>query len=125
MKEETTIKKQRFCVEVDKRDLVNIDLYDNEIKVIEEQLNEVAEKHPKSKEIHQKVAQLKKELKVQKKNLEKFRKNCEQEEINTCEEMGRKEEGMRDKSFFEKLNDFENHFKTVRQEANDFENRWL
>lgn len=124
MKEQTTIKKQRFCVEVDKRELVNIDLYSHEMKVIAEQLNLIAAKHPESKEIRRQVQHLKKELRLHNKSLEKLRKDCEPEEINRSMQTGGKGEQMRDKSFFEKLDAFENQFKTLRQEANDFVNRY-
>lgn len=124
MKERTTTENQQFFVDVDRRELVNIDLYDHEIKVIAGQLKEIAENHPQSKKIHQKVEHLKKELKAQQKNLEKFRKECQPEEMNSDKETEKKVEPMGDKSFFEILNAFENQFKTVRQEATDFVN-WM
>lgn len=114
---------------IDKRDLVNIDLYDNEIKVMEEQLNELAEKHSRSKEMHRKVDEFKKKLDLQKENLEQFRKKCKPEETIP----GRKHtknptkdgEENRGKGFFDRLKAFENDFKDIRNEVNDFMNRWL
>lgn len=124
MKEQTTIQTGRFCDGVDKRELVNIDLYNHEMKLIAQQLKAIEEKHLSSKEVQQKVEHFKRRLRGQKKNLEKFRKNCEPEEINSSKEAGRKKEAIRDKSFFEKLGDFENQFKAFRQDANDFVNKW-
>ena len=125
MKEQANTETEQLFVEIDKRELVNIDLYGHEMKLIAEQLKEIAKRHPRSKEIQQKFEQFKKALKVQQKHLEKFRKNCEPEEINKSKPTRKKGEKMADKSFFENLNDFENQFKSLRQEANDFVNHWL
>jgi hypothetical protein len=127
MKAQTT-RKAITPVQADKRELVNIDLYDHEMKLIVEKLKSIAWKHPKAKEVQQTLDRLKKELTRQKRNLEKFRKNCEPEEISFSKVTGtayiKKGEEMRDKSFFENLNSYEVHFKRLRQEANDFVDRW-
>jgi hypothetical protein len=122
MKQVSNTAKQRTFVELDKRELVNIDLYHNEMKVIDGQLNAITEKHPQSKLIHEKIEYLKKALRRQKINLERLRKNCQPEYIT--KEIGRKKPDFPNKSFFEILNDFENQFGTVRQQAGELVNRW-
>ncbi len=129
MKEQSIDHKKAMPDMMDKRDLVNIDLYNNEIKVMEEQLNEAAEKHPRSKEIHKTLAQLKKELTIEKENLERFRKKCDPQEINTSQETVNTQvkngESLENENFFTRLKAFEEEFKNIRYKVNDFVNRWL
>ena|SRR4051794_13422891 len=119
MKNQSISVEKNIHDEVDKRDLVNIDLYHHEIKVIEIQLEREAEKY-KSKEVHNKHLQLKNELIDHMRKLELFRKSCELQQDNYSTENYLGTEG---KSFFEHLKAFEKGFKDTRNKVNDFLNQ--
>src|SRR3954465_4874887 len=119
MKNQSTTVEKKIHGEVDKRDLVNIDLYNHEMKVIEDLLEREAEKH-KSKELHNKHSQLKNELMDHRRKLEIFRKSCEMQQDNYSTEYF---VGMEGKSFFEHLKAFERGFKDTRNKVNDFLNQ--
>jgi len=127
MKSQLTTQKKSGPHQTDKRDLVNLDLYNHEIKVMEEQLGEVAEKQPKRKEVTKKIKQIKQLLTIQKEHIIRFRENYELE-VDTfvpATTSNENEETTVDENFFEHLKSFENIFKNTRQEVNDFVNKWL
>src|SRR3954466_4136602 len=76
MNAESILQKAGKHNKIDRRDLVNIDLYYNEIKVMQDHLHELVTRHPNSKPVYKKVEQLKKELGSQRENLDKFKQSC-------------------------------------------------
>jgi hypothetical protein len=126
MKEHTTIQKHQAFENVDKRNLVNIDLYRNEISVMEKQLDAVAEKH-QSKEILKKLDHFKKKLSIQKQHLERFQHDCEPgKNIDSKEPTkGKKAKRESNEGFFEQLKTFEEEFKNTRIDVNDWVNKWM
>jgi hypothetical protein len=120
----TKIKTSKFGLgrEVDKRQLVNLDLYNNEIRVMEHRLSEVAQKTLPAKEAR-KLEHLKLGLKTQKENLEKFRQDYEVEEMTTGHTLPKIQaikEATNAETFFEHLKSFENNFKDIRRDVNEF-----
>jgi hypothetical protein len=118
MKKQATIFKTAKNDKIDKRDLVNIDLYSNEIATMGTQLEEAAMRQPKSHAVDKKLAQLRCELSTQKENLERFKESCAvipntfvSFRCNSAVEM---------EGFFDRLKAFEAIFKNTRNNVNDF-----
>ena len=126
MKKQSITRETVAMYRMDKRDLVNMDLYSNEIKVLQEQLSELTEKHRRAKDICTTVEHLKKKLATQKKNLEKFRQNYQVDQITDNKSAvvsTKNEEAVCNEGFFEHLKVFENDFKNIRNEVNDLINQ--
>ena len=121
MKKQAVILKTEKNDKIDKRDLVNIDLYRNEITVMGIQLEEAATSQPKSHAVNKKLAQLKGELSTQKKNLERFKERCTIIP-NTFAGCSRNKE-IEMQGFFDQLKSFEDSFKGTRDKVNDFVNK--
>jgi predicted transcriptional regulator len=112
---------------VDKRQLVNLDLYKNEIRILQNRLNDVSQKHPGSPAAQKKIEKLNRDLKTQKENLEVFRQNYEVEEMvirHSLLSMPTKKEATNTETFYEHLKSFEDEFKVIRQEVNEFIAKW-
>jgi len=121
MKKQAVILKTEKNDKIDKRDLVNIDLYRNEITVMGIQLEEAATSQPKSHAVNKKLAQLKGELSTQKKNLERLKERCTIIQNTFDASVCNKSIGV--EGFFDQLKSFEDSFKGTRDNVNDFVNR--
>lgn len=129
MKEQLASRKKYMSQMADKRDLVNLDFYENEILMMQHKLNSLNAK-PDSGEAKNKVQQLKHQLDNQKHNLDEFRKNFNVEEMHLTpkpEAHGKKRRNSdiadviaNDENFFLHLQSFENSFKDIRQEVLEF-----
>ena len=129
MKKQAIILKTEKNDKIDKRDLVNIDLYYNEIAVMGSQLEETATRQRKSSAVNKKLAQLKRELTTQKENLERFKEGCTN--IPSTSGPLRSNKAIEMHGFFDQLKAFEAGFKSTRNKVNDFvykagkkEERW-
>src|SRR4051812_37610033 len=120
------MKKQPMILEtekndkIDKRDLVNIDLYYNEIKVMGRQLEEAATRQRNSSAGHENFEQLKRELTAQKENLERFKERCTI--IPNTSGTPRSSKVIEMQGFFDQLKAFEARFKSTRNKVNDVVN---
>jgi hypothetical protein len=127
MEEEPVMRKKATSSEVDKRDLVNLDFYDNEITILLHKLNEL-EEDPVGEEVKKKVQHLKYLLTKQRHSLDEFRKKYNVEEIYNAAQKSKA--GKKDKAevrnheenFFQRLKIFESFFKDIRQEVVEFIN---
>ena len=129
MKEQLIIQKPSRHHEHDNRELVNLDFYENEIRIMEHKLVEVLANHS-TKKIKNKVDNLNHQLNLQKLNLEEFRKNYDVKEMFYSSKLSIKREKLKnkaaadctknDESFFQHLQSFENTFKQVRRAVFEF-----
>jgi Mn-containing catalase len=123
MKTKAFTPKPALVHHIDKRQLVNLDLYNNEIKIMRDRLGEIKREHSHSKASQKKIEKLQEYLKAQKENLENFRQNYEVEEMATHHSLFATRpinEATNTETFYEHLKSFENEFKVVRQDINEF-----
>jgi hypothetical protein len=123
MKTKTFTSKTGSVHNIDKRQLVNLDLYNNEINVMRERLSEVNRQRSNSKSIHKKIEKFQQYLKAQKENLENFRQNYEVEEMTIGHSLFATRpinEATNTETFYEHLKSFENEFRIIRQDINEF-----
>ncbi|WP_018617479.1 hypothetical protein [Segetibacter koreensis] len=126
MKEHSLERKSSLSHENERRDLVNLDFYNNEIMIMQHNLDEVAITSA-SPEIKKKVEHLKHQLNHQEQNLAEFRKNFDLDEIVLTGKQDRKNKnetnGIKNgENFFQHLQSFEDNFKDIRQEVLEFIN---
>ena len=131
MKEHSIERKSSLSHENERRDLVNLDFYDNEIMIMQHHLDEVGVKSA-SKEIKKKVEHLKHQLNNHEQNLAAFRKNFDVDEMACAGKQALKDKDLKDKNetngirngenFFQHLQSFEDNFKDIRQEVLEFIN---
>src|SRR3954447_24506724 len=129
MKAQTASRKKSMSHEVDKRDLVNLDFYDNEILIMQHKLKSLSA-NPGSAESKKKVQHLKHELDNQKHHLDEFRKNFDVEEMFLSHKPKFQDKNLKisdeanviknDENFFLHLQSFESNFKGIRQEVLEF-----
>ena len=132
MKEQSASHKKSASHEVDKRDLVNLDFYHNEILLMQHQLDSLTE-HPGSAEAKKKVQHLKHLLADQKHNLDEFRKDFDVEKMISRHKLNLQDKKLKnqnetgevinDENFFIHLQSFENTFKNIREEVLEFINQ--
>lgn len=111
---------------VDKRDLVNLDLYKHEIDTMKENLDALTTK-PSSKKVHEQINELNNGLDVQRKKLDEFCSSYDAGKLSGYTvRQDHSEKGFnphfykKSEGFFVHLRTFENGFKSVREEVNDF-----
>ena len=110
---------------IDQRTLVNLDLYENEIKVLKEELDKV-QSETLSKEAQKRRVELNNEMNVQSRTLGKFRHNYDVEELIQDKPGHKKEAADLDyiprssENFFIHLQSFEDAFKVIREKVNEF-----
>ena len=131
MKEQLIIQQFTKYHENDNRELVNLDFYENEIKIMGRKLDEVLANRSTT-DIKSKVDNLNHQLNLQKVNLEEFRKNYDVKEMFYGSKINPKREKLKnkagtdhignDESFFQHLQSFESTFKVIRQEVLEFIN---
>lgn len=129
MKEQSASQKKSMFHEVDKRDLVNLDFYDNEILIMRRKLDTVTT-HIDTAETNKKIRHLKHELAHQKHNLDEFRKNFDVKEMLLIHQSPIRHKKVKnlhepnaikeDENFFLYLQLFEGTFKVIRQEVLEF-----
>jgi hypothetical protein len=129
MKEQSASQKRSTFNEVDKRDLVNLDFYDNEILIMRRKLDTVTVRLDTA-ETKKKIRHLKHELAHQKHNLDEFRKNFDVKEMLLIHQPPTQHKKVKnfhepnaikeDENFFLYLQLFEGTFKVIRQEVLEF-----
>jgi hypothetical protein len=129
MKKEAALSKKTLFQRVDKKDLVNLDFYNNEIRIMDQKLDQVITQHP-DVEVEKKVRHLKHELHNQRRNLDEFRKNFDVEEMLLSDKPKHQDEKLKseretdvirnDENFFLHLQSFESTFKGIRQKVLEF-----
>lgn len=127
MKKEADPPKKPKSHDIDKKDLVNLDFYDNEIMVMQQKLNEVSANA--DDEVKKKVQHLKHLLNHQKHILDEFRKNFDVEEMVFRNKLKLSDQKLKnkdetnaiknDENFFQHLHSFESAFKDIREEVQD------
>jgi hypothetical protein len=121
----TSSKRQHTSqTEIDKRDLVNLDLYNNEIKVLTDRL-ETIQRDTSSRNEHVQASELRHELHQQRQLLNEFRKKYDMEELQEKLLTSRKHEkpgsGSLDiDNFFLHLKAFEENFAITREKVKRF-----
>lgn len=106
---------------IDKKDLVNLDFYGNEIKLMLKKLRTMRS-HCTHKEDLEDIDELKHDLNVQRNKLIEFRSGYDMEEMNrhNKEEDNRQLNSSSVENFFQHLKVFEDSFKDVRERVNAF-----
>jgi hypothetical protein len=128
MKEQPSSNERSMHHDTDRRGLVNLDLYNNEITTMLHKLHEVGRAHSDS-EVKKKAQHLKHRLDNKKLHLEEFQKNFDVEQMESSPKQKSVEDihkrkgthaKKNDENFFQHLQAFESEFKDIREEVLEF-----